>query len=93
MISSIRETSDQILSNSKKRWLTPTEIFVLLSHEPEGTGLILQNTPIINPKGPYPVLHVVNFIYCYSLDGQLHVFEEQVFAQHKSSIDNINWAK
>lgn len=51
MIQSVRETSELILSHSRKRWLSPTEIFVLLSHEPHETGLVLQTNPILNPKG------------------------------------------
>jgi hypothetical protein len=56
MISSVRETAEQILSHSKRRWLNPTEIFVLLAHEPQDTGLHLQINPIINPKGSAMIL-------------------------------------
>lgn len=92
MIPSIRETADQILQHSRKRWLSPTEIFVLLSHEPGDTGLSLQTNPILNPKG-IQELHIYYNIFNILSDGQLHIFEEQVFAQHKSTIDNVDWAK
>ena len=94
---SISETAESIVQSAKKRWLNPTEIFVLLSHEPEVTGLGLQTSPIMNPKG-ISHLHIMKLpplliFSIFALDGHVHIFEEQVFAQHKSSIDNVDWAK
>jgi hypothetical protein len=67
MISSVRETAEQILSHSKRRWLNPTEIFVLLAHEPQDTGLHLQINPIINPKGTIVLLFAsFSFLFGFS---------------------------
>lgn len=91
----LRDLGDYLQTTSQLRWLSPEEIYLLLSFSPKDFGIpSLQYPPsIIKGLQCFRLKNsVFLFVYCklvINVDGTLCLYEDGSFCKQ----DNINWAK